>query len=469
MIDNYIKSYKDEIIKKTQELIQIPSVICPSNNSHHPFGESINNALEYMLNLGKNLGFRTKNMDGYCGYIEFGEGKELIGIIGHLDVVPVGNDWIYPPFSGTISNNRIYGRGAIDDKGPVISSLYAMKYIMETCKVRKRVRLILGLNEENDWKSIHYYQKHEETPTIGFSPDANFPCIYAEKSILTSYLKMDYSDFLKQDIVIHEIDTYKNAINVVPKICSVILKINSHKITMCDFITNLKSIIKENNFEIDIYKIDEEEIKLTSHGISSHAAYPNLGVNAISRLLVVLHQIFDLYQLHIELLDFFHSYINTQYYGENLKINFEDESGKLTLNVGDFYLKNNILQIGLNLRIPITVNMITIGKNFMKYTSPYWNVDFDTISYKPALYISKRNILVKTLCDIYNKETHSNLDPIAIGSATYARAFNNCIPFGPNFPGDKDMCHQTDEFVDIDKLLLSCKLYVKAILALNEG
>ena len=469
MINKYIENYKNEIIQKTQELIQIPSVICISNNPHYPFGEPINNALEYMLKLGKDLGFRTKNMNGYCGYIEFGEGKELIGIIGHLDVVPVGDDWTYPPFSGTISNNKIYGRGAIDDKGPVISSLYAMKYVMETCKVHKRVRLILGLNEENDWKCIHYYQKHEETPSIGFSPDADFPCIYAEKSILTSYLKMDYSDFFKQDIVIKEINTHENAINVVPKICSVILKINSHKIAMCDFIINLKNIIKETNFEIDIYKIDEEEIKLTSHGISSHAAHPDLGVNAISRLLVVLYKIFDFYQIHIELFDFFYTYINTQYYGENLKINFEDETGKLTLNVGDFCLKNNILQIGLNLRIPVTVNMITIGSSFMKYTSPYWKVDFDTISYKPALYVSKENKLVKTLCDIYNQETHSNLTPIAIGGATYARAFENCISFGPNFPGDKDMCHQTDEFIDIDKLLLSCKIYAKAILTLTEG
>lgn len=104
----------------------------------------------------------------------------------------------------------------------------------------------------------------------------------------------------------------------------------------------------------------------------------------------------------------------------------------------------------------------------MKHTSPYLNIDFDTISYKPALYIPKENKLVQTLCNVYNKETNSNLEPIAIGGATYARAFDNCISFGANFPGDKDMCHQTDEFIDIDKLLLSCKIYAKAILALND-
>ncbi len=468
MLDKYVENYKDEIIKKTQELIQIPSIVSTSNNPHHPFGEPINHALEYMLKLGKNLGFRTKNIDGYCGYLEFGTGKELIGIIGHLDVVPVDTDWTYPPFSGTIFNNRIYGRGAIDDKGPVISSLFAMKIVMETCQVHKRVRLILGLNKNNDWKCINYYKRREEAPSLGFSPDADFPCTHCEKSILTTYLKMDYSTFLNKDILIKEINTNNNPINVVPKTCSIILEIKNHKITMCDLIKRLKYMIEENKYEIDIYKIDEKQVKLTSHGIASHAAHPNLGINAISRLLVVLYKIFDFYEIHIELLDFFYTYINTQYNGENLEINIEDESGKLTLNVGDIFLKHNMLQIGLNLHLPITVNMITITSKFTKYTNAYWNIDFDIVSYKPAFYIPKTNDLVKTLCNIYNEEINSNLNPIAIGGSTYARAFDNCVAFGPNFPGDKNMCHQTDEFIDIDNLLLSCKLYAKAILALNN-
>lgn len=468
MIKQYIEEHKKEIIQKTQELIQIPSVISHSDNPLHPFGKSVNDALEYTLKLGESLGFRTKNIDGYCGYIEFGEGKELIGIIGHLDVVPEGDNWTYPPFSATIADNKIYGRGAIDDKGPVISSLYAMKAVADTCQIRKRVRLILGLNEENDWKCINYYKKHEESPSIGFSPDADFPCIYSEKAILTSYLKMDYSPLLTQDIVIKDVNTYGNAINVVPKICSIVLKINSTKIQMHNFIENLKNLIESTDFEIDLYKIDEENLKLTSYGTPSHAAHPESGINAISRLIVVLSKIFNHYNISIELFDFFTQYINTQYHGENLEIDFEDESGKLTLNVGDFYFKNNSLQIGLNLRIPVTINMIDVGSSFIKHTSSYLNVDFDTISYKPALYIPKENKLVKTLCHIYNQETNSNLEPVAIGGATYARAFDNCISFGSNFPGDKDMCHQTDEFIEIDKLLLSCQIYAKAILALND-
>ena len=99
MIDTFIKEKKKEMLENLQKLIQIPSVYEKSKNPLMPFGRNANTALEYMLNLGNQLDFKTKNLDGYCGYIEFGEGEEMLGIIGHLDVVPSGDNWTYPPFS----------------------------------------------------------------------------------------------------------------------------------------------------------------------------------------------------------------------------------------------------------------------------------------------------------------------------------------------------------------------------------
>ncbi len=466
MIEDFIKENKETMIKKLQELIQIPSVYSESKNPLMPFGENANKALEYMLNLGKSLGFRTKNIDGYCGYIEFGEGKEMLGIIGHLDVVPSGDNWTYPPFSATIFDNKIYGRGAIDDKGPVIASLYAMKYVLDNCKVHKRIRLILGLNEENDWKCINYYKKHEESPTIGFSPDADFPCIYAEKSILTSYFSMNYNKS-NYDISIQEFDCNNNAINVVPKICSTVLKISSN-IIMDDFIKAIKNILDRYDFEIDVYKLNNEEIKLTSHGVGAHSAHPDLGINAISRLIIVLDDLFKSYNINMELFDFFTKYINTEYNGESLRINCKDESGILTLNVGNLSLDNNVLKIGLNLRIPISVPIENIENTFMKCLSNYKKINYKKVDFKPSLHIPKDNYLIKTLCDIYNEEANSYLEPIAIGGATYARAFDNCVSFGANLPGQKDMCHQTDEFISIDNLLFACRVYAKAIHELSK-
>lgn len=468
MLQKIIENYKPEIIQKTQKLIQIPSVNSQSPNPYKPFGENIDKALQYMLRLGNELGFRTKNLDGYCGYIEFGEGKEILGIIGHLDVVPEGQGWTFPPFSGTISDNKIYGRGAIDDKGPVIASLYAMKAVMDNYKVNKRVRLIIGLNEENDWKCIEYYKKHEEFPTVGFSPDADFPCIYAEKSILTFYFSTDFSSTNQNLISIKEIDCNNNAINVVPKFCSITLKIDSDKISMHDFTSNIKTIIDKYDFEIDIYQINDEEVKLTSHGVQAHAAHPDLGINSISRLVIVLDNIFKDYNINVELFDFFAKYINTEYNGKSLNIDFSDESGSLTLNVGFFGIENDIIKIGMNLRVPVNTQIIEIGNAFIMHTSSYPNVDFNMSRYQPSLYISKDNYLVKTLCNIYNKLTNSNKEPIAIGGATYARAFDNCISFGANLPGQKDMCHQTNEFISIDNLILASKIYSTAIYELAK-
>ena len=370
-------------------------------------------------------------------------------------------------FFGTISDGKIFGRGAIDDKGPVVSSLYAMKAVMDNYKLNKRVRLILGLNEENDWKCIEHYKKVEELPTVGFSPDADFPCIYAEKSILSCYIKEDYKNNFDK-IKIKDIDCNNNALNVVPKFCSLVLEINEQKIDINDLIKTLKQFITENNFEIDIYKLSKIEVKLTSYGVGAHAAHPDLGINAISRLLTILSLTFKEFNCNLKLLDFFNKYIETEYDGLSLGISCIDESGTLTLNVGDFSLENNILKIGMNLRIPITKPISTVEETFKNLCKNYSSLNFETISTEDFLYVPKDDKLVQTLCRIFNEETNLNAEPIAIGGATYARAFNNCISFGPNLPGYKDMCHQTDEYIEINNLILSCKIYAKAIIELGK-
>ena len=458
MIENYIDTHKDEIIKQVQSLIQIPSVYSKSDNPKKPFGENCNLALEYMLNLGEKLGFRTKNLDGYCGYIEFGEGEEMLGIIGHLDVVPEGEGWSNPPFSATIKDNKIFGRGAIDDKGPVISSLYAMKAVMENFKVNKRVRLILGLNEENSWLCMKHYKEVEEMPTLGFSPDADFPCIYAEKSILDCCISMAYNK--NENIKIKEIDCKNNASNVVAKFCSVTLEVTND---IEKVIEKLENSIKKFNFNITVEKPNQSEIKLTSYGIQAHAAHPDLGTNAISRLILVLNEVIE-----NELLEFFCEKIGTEFNGKSLGIACNDESGELTLNVGSFALVDNELKIRFNLRIPIHTSIEDVESKFKEAIATYSSINYHTNSKMPHLYVSKEDKLIKTLCKIYSEVTNTPATPIAIGGATYARAFKNCVSFGPNFPGNKDMCHQTDEFIDIDSLILSCKIYAKAIIELTS-
>ncbi|MBR0428273.1 MAG: dipeptidase PepV [Clostridia bacterium] len=466
MLDEYIEAQKNEIVQEICNLVNIPSVSEETKDPQMPFGEGCKKVLDYTLKLGERLGFRTKNIDNYCGYIEFGEGEKLVGIIGHLDVVPSGDGWKTPPFEASIRDGKIYGRGTIDDKGPVISALYAMKAVKDNLKVNSRVRLILGVNEEKDWKCIKHYKEKEELPSIGFSPDADFPCIYAEKGIATMYIKEDYSKYEDLPIKIAQIDCKNNAINVVPKYCKVVLKLDPDRIDVGDCFNYLSDIIRELDFDIS-YDTYDTDIHITSRGIQAHAAHPNLGKNAVSQMIILLNRIYKHFGYNINILDFFEKHIGMEYNGKLLDLAIEDESGILTLNVGHFKYDEDFLQIGINLRIPVNTPILEVTDSISKKSEKY-DLETYVAGKQEPLYIPKDNELVKLLCNIYNKNTNSNAKPIAIGGGTYARAFDNCISFGANFPGDQDMCHQANEFVDIEKIVLACKIYAEAIYELAK-
>ena len=456
MFDELIEKSKEEMLHNISELIKIPSVSTETINPKIPFGENCSKALNYILKLGESLGFRTKNIDEYCGYIEFGEGDELVGIIGHLDVVPALEEdgWTTPPFAPCIRDGKLFGRGSIDDKGPVISSLYAMKAIKDSTKVSKRVRLIVGLNEEKSWKCINYYKQHEDCPTIGFSPDADFPAIYAEKGIMSVELKNTFSI---KDCSILEIDCKANAINVVPKYVSITLKSNS----------DIFNKLNKTNSKIKITEIDNSVIKIEAFGISAHAAHPDLGDNSIKTLVEYLLDNFEFnsdylkYLYEIGLFD-----IHSPKFLSETKI--EDESGILTSNVAILDYKDNELIIKINLRVPINTKLNDIFKKYCLLAKNFESLKVSNLGTQEPLYVDKNTYLVKTLVDIFNKKTGQNLEAIAIGGGTYARAFKNCISYGLTMPGDKDMCHQVDEFVDINKLILSSKIYAEAIYELAK-
>lgn len=455
MFDKIIDNNKDEMLKTLSDLIKFPSISIENSSSEYPFGKACSDALNYTLNLARHMGFKTKNIDDYCGYIEFGEGNDLVGIVGHLDVVPALNEdgWTTPPFEPSIRDGKLYGRGSIDDKGPVVASLYAMKAIMDNFKINKRVRLILGLNEEKNWKCINYYKKHEELPSIGFSPDANFPAIYAEKGILSIELK---KYFLIENYDIVEISCNNNAINVVPKYCSIILKPNSNTVSYLKNSENINISILENNL-----------IKIEAFGIASHAAHPEEGKNAIAILIKYIIDNFEMknnFLKRLYELDFFNiispTFLNC----------IDDESGKLTSNVAsiDYNRDSNNLILKINLRVPVKTSLDSIIQKYKNLDSEFDSLEVNEIGRQEPLFVDKNSYLVKTLVNIFNKKTNMNESPIAIGGGTYARAFNNFVSYGMTMPGDKDMCHQVDEFIDIDKFILTTKIYAEAIYELSK-
>lgn len=450
MFDNLIEKNKDNIINTLCDLIKFDSVSIENDNDENPFGKTCTDVLNHTLEIASSMGFKTKNIDNYCGYIEFGEGEELVGIVGHLDVVPanINDGWTTSPFEAYVRDGKLFGRGSIDDKGPVVASLYAMKVIMDNVKISKRVRLILGLNEEKSWKCINYYKTHEQWPSIGFSPDANFPAIYAEKGIMSIELKNKFSI---KNFEIVNIDCQNNAINVVPKYCCITLKNTLN--------TNINL---EQTTDIKISYIDNI-IKIESFGVASHAAHPELGNNAIANLVKYLLNNFEFSSDYLKFIydNGVFDITSPKFLGEKI----EDETGILTSNVAIIDYKDENLIIKINLRVPCSYKLNDI---FEKYKSIAESIEVSKFGMQEPLFTPKDDFLVKTLVSIFNKKTGLNESPIAIGGGTYARAFENFISYGATMPGDKDMCHQVDEFIEIDKLILSAKIYAEAIYELAK-
>ncbi len=140
--------------------------------------------LRTYLGMGERLGFRAVAIDDRIGYIEYGGGEEYIAVLGHLDTVPVGEGWTREP-SGEVVGGRLYGRGALDDKEPMVAALHALAALRDAeVPLERKVRIIVGTDEETDDAAISYYRSRGPDPVTGFSPDGDFPVVYAEKGLL---------------------------------------------------------------------------------------------------------------------------------------------------------------------------------------------------------------------------------------------------------------------------------------------
>ena len=176
-----IDENKEQMINHIIDVVKIPSVESEAIDGA-PFGEEVNNALLKALEISEELGFKTKNIDGYMGYAQYGEGEDYVGVFGHLDVVPVGEGWINPPFSGHVEDGKIFSRGVLDNKGPIMSALYALYAIKESgLKLTKPVRIVFGTDEESGFKDLDYYLTKEKPPVMGFTPDCKYPVVYGER------------------------------------------------------------------------------------------------------------------------------------------------------------------------------------------------------------------------------------------------------------------------------------------------
>lgn len=410
-----------DMIEKICQLVSIESVTGAEPQPGMPYGEKVDEALNYVLSLCDSFGFKTKNCDGQIGYAEIGEGEELIGILCHLDVVPAGGGWTVNPFEGTVKDDKLYGRGVIDDKGPAIAAIYAMRDILlSEKKLNKRIRIIFGLQEETgDWLDIAYYKAHEELPTMGFTPDSKFPAIYCEKGIAVFQLEMPLEASGFVDIKGGE------AANMVP----------GH--AQCTITTATG----------DIKQIEAE-------GKSAHGSRPEEGENAVSALMELVLD----FEIQCKFAQWYAEHLGRDCHGSGINCDFEDESGKLTLNPGKLYVENGKVIMLLDVRYPVTYTGSHILERLEAAAVPC-GITVSLRSEEKPVYIPRDSQIMQSLLTAYGECTGSNDEPEIIGGGTYARAMDNIAAFGPVFPGRERMEHKADEFAFIDDLNKAREIY----------
>lgn len=410
-------------------LIRIPSV-AQEGDERYPFGKPCADALDYVLNLCDSFGFRTKKCENMLGWAEIGEGEEMIGILVHLDVVPEGSGWDYPAYALTHTTvdgeERLYGRGVTDDKGPAMMAIYAMKVLLNSgIKLTKRVRIIFGLAEEGgDWADMAYYREHEELPTFGFTPDANFAVGYAEKGIAVFELKMPLSASGVESV------SGGNAHNMVPDHCECVIGGN----------------------------------KLTSDGVSVHGSTPELGVNAI----ITLMQEISRNGADCPLAEFITKKFEGACAGRNLGLEtWDSESGHLTLNLGVIEVRGDEIVMTVDIRYPVTKSYTSMLA-MLKATCKQYGVTVSEAVHNPPVFMDKGSKLITTLIDVYNGITGLDAEPYSQGGGTYARAMPNIVAFGPQFPGSASTAHQKNEYVTVKDVDKAVRIYAQTLFALME-
>ena len=449
MIKDFIERNQESILEDLRVLVSHNSVLA---DDAEPFGQENRLVLDEALNMMEREGLKTTNLDYYCGYGECGEGDKLIGILAHLDIVPAGEGWDSDPFTMTQKDGFVYGRGVSDDKGAVIASLYAIKYLLESgYKFKKRLRLITGCNEETGSRCIKHYVEKEGHIDMGFTPDGSFPGIYAESGAVGGIIRATNSKIINI--------SGGEATNVVCKRVNVELPVNSYDES------TFNEFMRDNNIDYNIIK-SNESIRLTVNGKAAHASTPDEGINAISYLMEGLYEA----GFKDELVSYYHDKIGLTTHGEKFKANLlNDEHTIFTLNIGKVYKESNEICFTVDVRFPVTHTFEEVTDLMVKSLN-LGNNRFEVVSGHKPLFFDTSTPWLSALLKAYQDVTHDmDSKMVAIGGGTYAKAINNCIAFGCGFEDDDNHMHDANERLEIAKLHKQIEIFVEAIKNLNEA
>ncbi len=452
---NYLKVAKEnlnDVITELCDWIKIDSVYDERTiQEGMPFGKGVFSALDYIAYLAEKEGFKVDLCDGYCTEISYGSGEDIIMIMGHADVVPVGENWQYDPFLGEVVDNYIYGRGSEDDKGPTMAAFHALKILKNKglLNPNKKYVLVVGGNEERGSDCLKYYFNtlKKPHPKYGFTPDAGFPLVYGEKGILTYEFKGNRESKLIKKL---EAGLVSNAVVGLAKIVLNGIYNLSDKFNL---------FLNENHLSGRINEENNETI-ISLNGKIAHAAMPELGKNALAYLFMFLNNNFD-----DELIKHFAPLFN-DYYGENMGIAINGERmGKLTMNLGLGSYSNNQYSFTLNIRYPIDIS----GEEVKAKLDSKILDEGELISDSKPLFVDPNSEFIKVLLKAYQDISGDyETKPMTIGGGTYARNTINSVAFGMTFPNEEELAHQVNEVLSIETLEKGLAIYLEAIHLLGD-
>lgn len=448
-LNSLVLSKQDRLIACLQENLRIPSVRGEAQTDA-PYGMAVRQSLEHVLDTAAAMGFRTCNLDNQIGWCEYGEGEEMIAVLGHLDVVPAGDGWSVDPWGGEIQDGKIFGRGSTDDKGPSIAALFALEAIRDSgLPLKRRIRLLFGCNEETGTADVRYYREHGgEIPVMGFTPDAEYPVIHGEKGNINASCSRSFTQSGALKLVSLEGGT---APNVVP---------NYAKAQLSCERSLAESLVQTAMDKVHVTLTDTGVI-VEAQGENAHGSLPWLGENAIGRLVIALSAMPFEGEL-AQILRFLAEKLGMDTVGKNAGIHLWDEpSGDLSLNWGVMTATDDTMHLVINYRYPVTFDYSDCGPALQKLFEENGFIVKQT--YKDKLYIPADSILVQTLLKVYKEHTGIDGKPVCIGGGTYAKCLPNILAFGPTFPGDETRLHKPDEYADISKLMKNAQIMASAM------
>lgn len=462
-LDAWVDAHTDTIVAAAQGLLRIPSVK-GEPESGAPFGADTRRALEYALQTATDQGLTTKMLDGYAGHAEWAApgtsaGAPIVGVLAHVDVVPAGDGWTTPPFAAEIVDGRIVARGALDDKGPAIAGLFAIAAVKEAgASLTHRLRLILGADEESGFACVKHYFAHEEMPVTGFTPDADFPLVYAEKGIANAVLT---GAAPPEGRKIH-ILSFQGGLrpNMVPDSAEVVL----------EDLTTIQATLARLNGVVGIHAEETGtggQVRVTARGVSAHGSTPEKGVNALGVLCDAL-LLLDHQEDQVDLIQ------NLQTLAEDTTgaclgiAGADDVAGPLTCNLGIAGYADGQITLTFNIRYPVTWSKDTLEDKLRAgIAGTRWTLV--ELTDQAPLYVPTDDPLAQMLLQVYRDSTGDMRAPTTMGGGTYARAMTKGVAFGAGFPGsDAPGPHEKNEAWAIADLIQATKIYAKALVRLGS-